>query len=313
MTPQEFIAKWKKNERSERSACQEHFLDLCELLGQPKPAEADPEGAWYTFERGVNKTDGRKGWADVWMKDHFGWEYKGIHKDLAAAYDQLLLYREDLGNPPLLVVCDMDRFKIHTNFTSTIKKVYEFDLDVLDQQENLDVLRKLFTEPLALKPGQTSENITQQAAELFGQLADGMRIRGIVAEDAAHFLMKLMFCMFAEDIRLLPNKLFSKLLENSKDNPERLSKFLTDLFEAMSKGGFFGADEFCISTVDCSPMSLSSNSILKKLARLFWSTTSIGVPSSLQSLARYSNGLSTPLSVHKLVRITQAGKIFSHY
>jgi hypothetical protein len=109
MTPQQFIAKWQRANLSERSACQQHFLDLCELLGQPKPAEADPEGSWYTFERGVEKVEGGQGWADVWMRGHFGWEYKGPHKDLAAAYGQLLDYREALENPPLLVVCDLDR------------------------------------------------------------------------------------------------------------------------------------------------------------------------------------------------------------
>lgn len=61
MTPQEFIAKWQRATLSERSAYQQHFLDLCELLGQPKPAAADPDGAWYTFERGVNKSTGGKG------------------------------------------------------------------------------------------------------------------------------------------------------------------------------------------------------------------------------------------------------------
>jgi len=61
MTPQQFIAKWQKVTLSERSACQQHFLDLCELLDQPKPAEADPEGTWYTFERGVEKVAGGKG------------------------------------------------------------------------------------------------------------------------------------------------------------------------------------------------------------------------------------------------------------
>jgi hypothetical protein len=64
MTPQEFIAKWQRVNLSERSACQQHFLDLCDVLGQPKPAEADPDGAWYTFERGVRKTTGEKGWAE---------------------------------------------------------------------------------------------------------------------------------------------------------------------------------------------------------------------------------------------------------
>jgi len=117
MTPQEFIAKWQDTTLSERSACQQHFLDICDLLGQPKPADVDKDVSWYTFERGVAKNDGGKGWADVWMRGHFGWEYKGKHKDLDRAYQQLLRYREDLDNPPLLVVCDMDRFEVHTNFT----------------------------------------------------------------------------------------------------------------------------------------------------------------------------------------------------
>ena len=53
------------------------------------------------------------------MRGRFGWEYKRKRKNLKDAYDQLLLYREDLENPPLLVVCDLDRFEIHTNFTGT--------------------------------------------------------------------------------------------------------------------------------------------------------------------------------------------------
>jgi hypothetical protein len=149
----EFIAKWQRSQLSERSACQQHFCDLCDLLGQPKPAAADPDGAWYTFERGVRKMDGGKGWADAWMKGHFGWEYKGKHKDLKAAYSQLQLYREDLKNPPLLVVCDMDRFEIHTNFTGTAKQLFAFDLEGLADPQNLDVLRKVFTDPEALRPG----------------------------------------------------------------------------------------------------------------------------------------------------------------
>jgi hypothetical protein len=193
MTPHEFIQKWQAVQLTERAACQQHFLDLCDLLGQPKPAEADPEGAWYTFERGVRKTEGGSGWADVWMRGHFGWEYKGKHKDLAAAYKQLLQYREDLENPPLLVVCDLDRLEIHTNFTGTVKHVHAFGLADLADPKNLDVLRRVFTDPESLRPGQTTEGVTKQAAELIGQIADGMRVRGIPARDAAHFLMKLMF------------------------------------------------------------------------------------------------------------------------
>ena len=243
MTPQQFIAKWQRSTLSERSACQQHFLDLCELVDQPTPAESDPDGAWYTFERGVNKTEGGQGWADVWMRGHFGWEYKGKHKDLKAAYSQLLQYRESLENPPLLVVCDLDRFAIHTNFPGTVKKVYAFDLDGVTEPANLDVLSCVFTNPQSLRPGETTDNITQQAAEQFGVLADALRVRGIESHRAAHFLMKLMFCMFGEDIGLLRNRVFSRVLTSSKSDPPRLKERLASLFGAMRAGGVFGADE----------------------------------------------------------------------
>lgn len=44
MTPEQFIAKWRSVELKERSAAQSHFLDLCELLDEPKPTDADPKG-----------------------------------------------------------------------------------------------------------------------------------------------------------------------------------------------------------------------------------------------------------------------------
>lgn len=112
MTPDQFIAKWKPAELKERAACQEHFLDLCRLVGQKTPAEADPKGTWYTFEKGVEKDVGGQGFADVWRKDCFGWEYKGKRRNLDDAYRQLLQYRDALGNPPLLIVCDLNHLKI---------------------------------------------------------------------------------------------------------------------------------------------------------------------------------------------------------
>ncbi|CAN5307240.1 hypothetical protein BH20ACT11_BH20ACT11_13120 [soil metagenome] len=126
LTLQEFANRWSKSQLKESAASQQHFLDLRRMLGQKQPVEVDPEGEFFTFERSVKVQGGGKGFADVWYKGRFALEYKGKHKDLAAAYDQLLRYREDLENPPLLVVCDMDRFEVHTNFTGTAKQVYSF-------------------------------------------------------------------------------------------------------------------------------------------------------------------------------------------
>jgi hypothetical protein len=115
MTPQDFIAKWRGVDLKERSASQTHFNDLCALLGLPDPIADDPKGEWFTFEKGATKTTGGEGWADVWRKNCFAWEYKGRRKDLTAAYVQLQQYAVALDNPPLLIVSDMERIRIHTN------------------------------------------------------------------------------------------------------------------------------------------------------------------------------------------------------
>ena len=101
MTPDEFISKWKGATLKERSGAQEHFIDLCRLLDEPTPAQADPNGAWFCFERGAKKAGGGDGWADVWKRGCFGWEYKGKGKgkDLQAAFKQLQLYTPALSCP----------------------------------------------------------------------------------------------------------------------------------------------------------------------------------------------------------------------
>jgi hypothetical protein len=102
ITPQEFVAKWSTVELTEKAGSQSHFIDLCRLLDQPSPTEADPTGDWYTFEKGATKdpgpTTGKRGWADVWKKSCFAWEYKGTHANLEKAYQQLQQYRESLAS-----------------------------------------------------------------------------------------------------------------------------------------------------------------------------------------------------------------------
>src|SRR5688572_4868878 len=124
-TPSDFISKWRGVELKERSFSQEHFTDLCRLLNHPTPAEVDKTGDSFTFEKGVEKTGGGHGYADVWKRGFFGWEYKGPHKDLDVAYNQLLRYHEHLEQPPLLIVSDAQRFEIHTKFTNAVHRKYE--------------------------------------------------------------------------------------------------------------------------------------------------------------------------------------------
>src|SRR4051794_32016899 len=89
LTPAEFIAKWHASPKREHIDSQPHFLDLCRLLGIDDPATADPGHAWFTFEKGAAKSTGGQGWADVWRKACFGWEYKSFGRPLDPAFDQL--------------------------------------------------------------------------------------------------------------------------------------------------------------------------------------------------------------------------------
>jgi hypothetical protein len=244
-TPAEFVAKWRGSTRAERAAAQEHFIDLCRMLGQPTPNDADPTGEWYAFEKGAGKAEGGDGWADVWMRDHFAWEYKGKRKDLAAAYSQLNGYREALGNPPLLVVCDLARFEIHTNFTNTVPRVYRFTLDDLaaDPGESLRILRAVFTDPETLRPTRLREELTERAAQDFAALATALRSRGHHPHAVAHFLDRLLFAMFAEDAGILPKNLIDRLAGATKGDASGFSAALHDLFGKMAKGGgLFGVE-----------------------------------------------------------------------
>ena len=175
MTPQEFIDKWRMNELKERSAAQSHFNDLCDLLDLPKPNAADPKGEWFTFEKGVSKAVGGEGWADVWRKDCFGWEYKGKRKDLKAALNQLLGYSQSLGSPPLLIVSDTDRIEIHTNWNNTVQQTTHLSLEDLRDAAKRDLLRACFTNPDRLKPTLTRQRLTEDAAQKFASIAEYRR------------------------------------------------------------------------------------------------------------------------------------------
>lgn len=245
MTPIEFAVKWMGSTATERAAAQEHFIDLCRMVGVPTPNEADPDGKDYAFEKGAEKLSGGDGFADVWKRRFFAWEYKGKRKDLTAAYEQLLQYREALENPPLLVVCDLNRFIVHTNFNNTPSVVHEFDLNKLysNPTEPLRILRAVMTAPDELKPGTTRAELTKKAAEKFAGLAQRLRERGNEAHAVAHFLNKVLFCLFAEDAGLLPAGLIKRLAGNLKARPVEFRAALKELFARMSVGGGnFGAE-----------------------------------------------------------------------
>jgi type II restriction/modification system DNA methylase subunit YeeA len=238
MTPQQFIKKWKPVALTERATAQSHFIDLCAMLGHDDPIAADPTGESFTFEKGVTKTGGGDGFADVWKRGFFAWEYKKKKRNLDDALAQLVRYAAALENPPLQVACDTDRFLIRTAWTNAVPKIYEFSLDDLADPKNLDILHSVFFDPEKLRPKETRAGITKEAADKFSTIALRLQGRG-TPQEIAHFINQLVFCFFAHSVKLLPNGFFPRLLRRASETPENAKRYLDSLFAAMEKGGDF--------------------------------------------------------------------------
>ena len=297
MDAAEFAKAWGESAGRENAGAQEHFIDLCSLVEEPTPNKGDPSQTFYTFERAAARARGTQGRVDVWLRGNFAWEYKGKHKDLKAAYKQCLDYHEDLGNPPLLVVCDLERFEVHTKWTGFESWKYEFNLTHLTSDEPvtvktnrdepaagapsltaLEVLKALWEEPERLRPERTTKRITEEAAQLFESVVAEMRRWGNTDDmRIARFISRVVFCMFASDIGLLPRGAFSDLLRAQAENAGQFREALADLFRTMEKGGRYGAQTIpCINgdlfTDDDVPDDLTTSEILilQKLDELSW-------------------------------------------
>ncbi len=286
MSPQEFVSKWAGTPLGEQQIAQAHFLDVCRLVGVELPAAGLTEaGERFVFEPLLKKSGGGHGFADVYYENHFAIEYKSPdkYKDLRAAYQQLLQYRIALKNPPLLIVTDINTWEIHTNFPNSAEKVYRFQhSEIASNPEARGWLEAMFHAPQRLHPDRNTEQVTKEAAASFKTIADNMRDWGEAPQRIAYFLTKLVFCLFAEDIGLLPSLrgsgtgIFSDAIRQSKGKPAVFRRHLQNLFLEMNRGGtFFGEDIryfngtlFNVVTVEAlSPEAIAS---LEEAAKLDW-------------------------------------------
>lgn len=286
MTPQEFVNRWVNTELGEKQIAQTHFLDVCKLVGvvMPTGAGLTQRGETFVFEQSLKGTTGH-GFADVYYENHFAVEYKSPDKyaDLNAAYEQLQRYRENLKNPPLLVVTDINHWEIHTNFPNTEKRVYHFsNNEIATNSEVLAWLRAMFQAPERLHPGRNTDQVTKEAADAFQLIADNMRDWNAEPTRIAYFLTKLVFCLFAEDVGLLPSMsgeaqgIFSYIIDHSRGKPGAFKQYVQNIFVAMNEGGnmfmrdipYFNGALFKVVTVE----TLQVNAIeeLAKAAKLNW-------------------------------------------
>ena len=291
MSPQDFITKWGPGgpafHLNEEQGAQSHFLDLCDLLDVPKPGSQ--EG--YLFEEKSAIIGGRTGYADVFKRGAFAWENKAPGRNLDTALKQLLTYSLALSNPPLLVVCDRLTLRVHTRFTGHPTEVHTVTLADFDQPESIALLRRIWLDPESFRPKKTSRDITEAAAKSFATLAGQLRKAGHDPQKVSHFLTQCLFCFFAEDVGLLPDRLFEKMINAKLDLPnkagllpsEKLARGLNALFHAMNKGDLFGLHDIVrfngglFTNIDVPKLDIMNLAELRNAAALNWSAIDVSI------------------------------------
>lgn len=151
------------------------------------------------------------------------------------------------GRPPFLIVVDVGHsMELYAEFSRTGGTYLPFpdprshrlllrDLLMEDIQERL---RLVWTEPSSLDPAQRSARVTRDIAARLARLAVSLEGSGHPPEIVAVFLMRCLFTMFAEDVRLLPLQSFTHLLQRVRDRADHFVPMVESLWQTMKTGGF---------------------------------------------------------------------------
>ena len=117
---------------------------------------------------------------------------------------------------------------------------HEFGLEDLADAATRDKLKWAMSDTARLRPGESRQALTERAAATFAVLAQSLRERGHEPQAVAHFVNRLVFCMFAEDVGLLPADMFTRMLRQARKQPEEFADMARTLFGAMAAGGLVG-------------------------------------------------------------------------
>jgi hypothetical protein len=177
-----------------------------------------------------------RGW-DVMMKNA---------RQQAESY--VFLLDADHPAPPFIIVCDVGHcLELYADFTGTGRAYSHFPdrngfriyLEDLRREEIRTLLKRVWQEPHSLDPSKEAARVIRDIAKRLAQVSRALEERGSNAEDVAHFLMRCLFTMFAEDVALLPPDSFKALLQKSVDDPAHFPHRLKDLWQQMDKGDEF--------------------------------------------------------------------------
>jgi hypothetical protein len=157
------------------------------------------------------------------------------------AEDYVFRLPADHAAPPFIIVCDVGYvFEVYADFSGSgrayshfpDRKGFRIRLEDLRDETIVKRLKAIWTEPLSLDPTRESARVTRQIAERLAEVSKRLEKKH-PAEEVAHFLMRCIFTMFAEDVDLLPKGRFTALLRDQLDHPESFAPMLQALWKSM--------------------------------------------------------------------------------
>lgn len=157
------------------------------------------------------------------------------------AEDYVFRLPADHAAPPFIIVCDVGYvFEVYADFSGSgrayshfpDRKGFRIRLEDLRDEKIVKRLKAIWTDPLSLDPTRESARVTRQIAERLAEVSKRLEKKH-PAEEVAHFLMRCIFTMFAEDVDLLPKGRFTALLKDQLDHPESFAPMLQALWKSM--------------------------------------------------------------------------------
>ena len=150
------------------------------------------------------------------------------------------------GYPPFLLVVDVGNvIEVFADFSGQGKnyahfpdrQTYRIQMDDLRHPKVQERLRQIWMDPLSLDPTRRTAAVTRDIADRLARIARRLEAKHD-AKDVAEFLMRCVFTMFAEDVGLLPEKGFARLLDEMRRTPENFVPALENLWRVMDEGGY---------------------------------------------------------------------------
>ncbi len=148
-------------------------------------------------------------------------------------------------NPPFIIVVDVGHsFEIYADFSQAGKaylpfpdpRAFRIRLADLADEKIRERLRLIWTNPVALDPAKHSADVTREVSGHLAELAKSLESAGHEPDIVAQFLTRCLFCMFAEDVELLPKNSFTDLLESLPASGEGFEQLVQQLFREMNTG-----------------------------------------------------------------------------